>query len=335
MREVAATPADPAIPQLAPILAAGGPAVDDLMREAEGRLREVAAAHGEELGRHVSLTLDAGGKRMRPLLVFLCAAGRPSAGIVPAAVAVELLHMATLVHDDVLDRAELRRGHRTVFATGGRGAATAAGDLLFSRAFAELAGTGSPAAVRALSGASSALARGELMQRADAFSSRVTVERYLERCALKTGRLFQAACRLGAVLGAPGEAAADVLGAFGDYIGLAFQILDDVLDIAGPTERIGKHRGTDLLDGTVTLPLILARAREPELARIDLRSVARPAAAQELCDRIAATGALDDARRHALEHVDRAKRSLRSMALPQPTVRALELVADAVVDRYA
>jgi geranylgeranyl pyrophosphate synthase len=243
--------------------------------------------------------------------------------------------MATLVHDDVLDRAELRRGHRTVFATGGRGAATAAGDLLFSRAFAELAGTGSAAAVRALSGASSALARGELMQRADAFSSRVTVERYLERCALKTGRLFQAACRLGAVLGAPGEAAADVLGAFGDDIGLAFQILDDVLDIAGPTERIGKHRGTDLLDGTVTLPLILARAREPELARIDLRSVARPAAAQELCDRIAATGALDDARRHALEHVDRAKRSLRSMALPQPTVRALELVADAVVDRYA
>src|SRR6185437_5126255 len=133
---------------------------------------------------------------------------------------------ATLVHDDVLDGAELRRGRPTVFADGGRSAATATGDLLFSRAFAELAATGSEEAVRALSTASSALARGELMQRADAWSADVRPERYLERCRLKTASLFAASCRLGALFGGRPELAGE-LGAFGDDVGLAFQMLDD------------------------------------------------------------------------------------------------------------
>ena len=119
-----------------------------------------------------------------------------------AAVAVELIHSATLVHDDVLDGAALRRGRPTVVAAAGRALATATGDLLFSRAFAELARSGSPEAIRVLSDASSALAAGELMQRADAWDVGVARERYLERCDLKTARLFEAACRLGA-LGAP------------------------------------------------------------------------------------------------------------------------------------
>src|SRR5205814_3316417 len=135
----------------------------------------------------------------------------------------------------------------------------------------------------------------ELMQREDAWSDAVTRERYLERCELKTARLFEAACRLGAVLGEPGPYAADALGAFGNRIGIAFQIFDDVLDVSGPTERTGKPRGADLLDGTITLPLILARARDPELAAIDLRSAVRcPLSAGEACDRIAATGALEE-----------------------------------------
>ena len=125
-----------------------------------------------------------------------------------AGAAVELLHMATLVHDDVLDAAELRRGRPTVFAEAGRSAATATGDLLFSRAFAELAATGSEDAVRALSTASSALARGELMQRADAWDENVTPERYLERCRLKTASLFEASCRLGALFGGRPDLAA-------------------------------------------------------------------------------------------------------------------------------
>ncbi len=117
--------------------------------------------------------------------------------------------------------------------------------------------------------------------------------RYLERCRLKTAVLFRAACELGAL---EADTDPDTLGAFGERIGLAFQLLDDVLDVSGPPERTGKPRGADLLDGTVTLPLILARQRDPELAALDLRTVRTAPEAAAACERIAATGALDDAR---------------------------------------
>ncbi|MGH2798019.1 MAG: polyprenyl synthetase family protein, partial [Thermoleophilaceae bacterium] len=285
-----------------------------------------------ELAGHATGTLSAGGKRLRPILVFLCANGDADERLVAAAAAVELLHMATLVHDDVLDRAPLRRGKPTVFADGGRLAATATGDLLFSRAFAELTATGGEDAVRVLSTASSALARGELMQRADAWSEAVTPERYLERCRLKTASLFEASCRLGALFGGRPELA-EPLGCFGERIGLAFQMLDDVLDVAGPAERTGKPRGADLLDGTVTLPLILARRRDRELRTLDPELGAEQAVV--ICDRIAATGALAQAREQALMHVAEAKASLTALDLPNPRRRALELVADGVVERYA
>jgi geranylgeranyl pyrophosphate synthase len=323
--------------EVAAVLAAGGPGLSGLLERTEARLAEVAESHGATLSRHASGTLAAGGKRLRPILVFLCG-GDPAPDderLVGAAAAVELLHMATLVHDDVLDGATLRRGRPTVVADGGRAAATATGDLLFSRAFAELSATGSKEAVRALSAASSALVRGELMQRADAWSRAVTPARYLERCELKTASLFEAACRLGALFSGDAAPAGD-LGGFGARIGLAFQILDDVLDVEGPTERTGKPRGADLMDGTVTLPLILARAEDPELESTDLRSVgADAAAAEELCDRIAATGALDEARTQALAYVAAAKDSLGSLGLPEPRRHALDLVAGAVVDRYS
>jgi geranylgeranyl pyrophosphate synthase len=318
--------------QLGAVLAAGGPALTRLLERTESRLAEVAEGHGEKLGRHATGTLSAGGKRLRPMLVFLCADGDADERLVAAATAVELLHMATLVHDDVLDRASLRRGRPTVFADGGLLAATATGDLLFSRAFAELTAVGSEEAVRALSGASSALARGELMQRADAWSGDVTPERYLERCRLKTASLFEASCRLGALFGGRPELA-DPLGRFGEELGLAFQMLDDVLDVAGPAERTGKPRGTDLLDGTVTLPLILARARDPGLGELDPSLTAEQAAA--MCDRIVATGALEEARERALVHVTEAKASLPELDLPESRRRALDLVADGVVERYA
>ena len=331
---------------LAPVLEAGGPALPRLLARAEARLGAIADGYGDALAEHAAGTLAAGGKRLRPTLVFLaggCAAGAGAAieghaaeGLVAAGVAVELLHMATLVHDDVLDRAVLRRGRPTIYRAAGRAAATATGDLLFARAFAELAATSRVEAVRALSDASLALARGEFMQRTDAWCDDVTVERYLERCELKTARLFTAACRLGALLGATGAQAADALGAFGGRIGVALQIFDDVLDVSGPAERTGKRRGTDLLDGTVTLPLILARRRDPELRALDLREVVTdPAQAEALCDRIALTGALGEARNEALRRVAEGKAALGDLELDAGTRRALDLVADGVVERYA
>jgi octaprenyl-diphosphate synthase len=344
--------------QLAPVLAAGGPELARLLEATERQLSEVTAGHGAALDRYAGGTLGAGGKRLRPVLVFLCAgehalpatdreAAAPAASpdpaetaetrhpLLAAAAAVELLHMASLVHDDVLDRADLRRGQATVVAAGGRGIATAAGDFLFSRAFAVLAATGDAQAVRSLSRAATSLVRGELMQRADAWSSAVGADRYRERCRLKTSSLFEASCRLGALLGGEPQLA-DGLGRFGAEIGLAFQIFDDVLDVAGPTQRTGKPRGADLLDGTVTLPLIFARARDRDLRALDLRAaVMDGTSAAAVCDRIAATGALEEARSEALEHVAEAKRSLARLELPAQRQRALDLVADGVVERYA
>ena len=219
----------------------------------------------------------------------------------------------------------------TVVAVGGRGAATATGDLLFARAFAELAANGRADEIQVLSEASSALAEGELLQRADAWNPEVSLERYLRRCELKTARLFEAACRLGAL---EGGGAPEELGAFGRRIGLAFQLLDDVLDVSGPAERTGKQRGTDLLDGTVTLPFILARERDAELAALDPRSIDSAAVAEDVCDRIAATGALDEARARALEMVNEAKAGLPD-GLSARQRHALELVATGVVARYA
>ena len=212
--------------------------------------------------------------------------------------------------------------------------AIATGDLLFSRAFAELACNADAAQLCALSDASSALAAGELLQREDAYASHVAVERYLRRCELKTAALFEAACRLGALTAVDGSSAlADALGAFARRIGLAFQMLDDVLDVSGPVERTGKSRGTDLLDGTVTLPFILAREREPALAEFDLASLGGPQQAEALCERIAATGALDEARERALAVVAEAKAALPAI-LPDGRSALLGLVADAVVERY-
>jgi geranylgeranyl pyrophosphate synthase len=309
------------------LVATRGDALRDRLARVEARLREVAAEASAPLDRLAGDTIAAGGKRLRPLLVLLAAgeidAGFPDAGLLRAAVAVELVHSATLVHDDVLDAAPLRRGVPTVWAVAGREGATATGDYLFARAFAELVANDRVDEIAVLSAASSALAEGELRQREDAYRTDVPIDRYLWRCELKTARLFEAACRLGALeTGGP----ADALGLFGRRIGLAFQLLDDVLDVSGPVERTGKPRGTDLLDGTVTLPFILARERDPSL--IDVRPVT-PDEAEEVCDRIAATGALDDARARALAIVAEAKAEL-----PHADA-ALELVADNVVARYA
>jgi len=314
------------------VVEAGGAEIPRLMERVERRMGELARGHGPLLGQYAGETIAAGGKRLRPLLVCL-AAGVPapeSEALVRAAVAVELVHAATLVHDDVLDNSSLRRGQPTVVAAAGRRIASATGDLLFSRAFAELADAGAPQAVRVLARASSELAAGELMQRADSWNSAITRERYLERCRLKTAVLFRAACELGALAGG-GDATG--LGAFGERIGLAFQILDDVLDVSGPPERTGKPQGADLLDGTVTLPLIVARERDPGLAAIDLRTVQSADQARVVCEQIAATGALDVARRQALELVGGAKTVLPAMSDRQRV--ALGLVADGVVQRYA
>jgi geranylgeranyl pyrophosphate synthase len=340
---VSVTDADAA--GLAAIVEAGGPTLRTDLEAVERQLAGVLGSYAPLIAEPAAGTIAAGGKRLRPLLVLIAADRSGAEAPLPdtllrAAASVELIHAASLVHDDVLDRADLRRGRPTVVASSGRDMAIAAGDLLFSRAFAVLAVNRDTSQLRALSSASSALARGELLQREDAYNAAVSVERYLLRCECKTARLFEAACRLGVLAGqATRDAAgagslADELAPFGVRMGLAFQLLDDVLDVSGPAERTGKPRGADLLDGTVTLPLILARERDPVLAATDLRSVADPADAAEICRRIEQAGALDQAREMAWGMVAAAKSTLGAR-LGRARREALERVADSVVARYA
>ena len=208
--------------------------------------------------------------------------------------------MATLVHDDLIDRAGVRRGRVSAWTRYGPGAARAAGDYLFARAFAELAATGDGRAVSILASACLSLARGEALQRAQTHDPDTSVESYLERCALKTGKLFEAACLLGA-----GVDARPALSEFGLALGIAFQITDDILDCAGETIDTGKIAGTDLREGTPTLPLLLA-ARDDAVVR-------RALAGGELDGallRVAATGALERSRAVALEYAERARECL-------------------------
>lgn len=323
---------------VAPIAAAAGRHVAEVLAEVESGLRATVAPGDGALPTAGRSAVVAGGKRLRPLLAIV-AAGRAAAGassspgrraVVRAGIAVELTHTASLIHDDVLDAGALRRGRPTVFASAGRAAATCLGDALFASAFTVLGdGADGPEPVRILAGASRALAQGELLQRADAWRTDVDEERYLKRCAMKTGALFDAAARLGALAADEDQAS---FASFARALGLAFQLFDDVLDVVAPPEQTGKPRGSDILDGTVTLPLLYAREHDPELAALDLRTITTPAAAAEVCDRIAATGATERTEHRARQMVREGVETLPP-GLDGPRAAAFALMARGVVDR--
>ena len=269
------------------------PGLEEYLDAIEERLARTVASHPGVVAAVGNEALAAGGKRLRPLLVFLSAPPGTEPSIA-AGVAVELVHMATLVHDDLIDRAHFRRGQAAAWSVHGPEAARATGDYLFARAFAELTATGDAESVAVLADATLCLARGEALQRTQTHDPSTTVDAYIERCALKTGKLFEASCRLG--------------GGSGDYglaLGVAFQIADDVLDCSGATIETGKIAGTDLRDGTPTLPLLLA-AQQDEIVRAALAGGPLDGA----LTRVAATGALERSRDVALDYASRARACL-------------------------
>jgi geranylgeranyl pyrophosphate synthase len=289
------------------------PGLAPYMAEIEARLAQAVAAHPGLAAEVANEALAAGGKRLRPLLCFLTAKDEPP---LAAGVAVELVHLATLVHDDLVDGARLRRGLPAVWSVYGSGPALATGDYLFARAFAELVPEGD-AAVATLANAALCLARGEALQRRQTHDPDTPVERYLERLALKTGKLIEAAC----LLGSGGD---EALGAYGLNLGIAFQIADDILDCAGQTQETGKIPGTDLREGTPTMPLLLA-ARQDEVVRAALEGGPLDGALV----RVAATDALERSREAALDYAGRA----RSFLDAHPHREELEALTFAVVDR--
>ncbi len=254
--------------------------------------------------------------------------------VLRAAAAVELLHMATLVHDDVLDGAELRRGLPTVARTYGDEMAVSTGNFLLAQAFAELAGTGDAAAVAALAEVAWGLSEGERLQADDAFRTTVTVDDYLRRCRLKTADLFSVACRLGAQMTGLGRETVEALGAFGDSLGLSFQMLDDILDLTGDEAVTGKRRGADLRDGTVTLPIVLAIEARPDIGPRLVTCRDNETCLEGVVDDVLASGSIERARALALEFVDDARGRLADC--PSGFERELlDELAGSLVDRYS
>jgi geranylgeranyl pyrophosphate synthase len=281
--------------------------------------------------------LTSGGKRLRPLLLVLCAEmGEPDReDLLRAATAIEVLHTATLIHDDIVDKAESRRGMPSTVARYGRETAVATGDYLFAEAFSELAEIGDPRLVRAFSEASEGLAAGELEQyRAN--GATVEVDAYLEHIRKKTAGLFKAACVAGGTLGGLSLIQIDALSIYGQALGIAFQMSDDIMDLVGKPGLMGKGIGTDLAEGTVTLPVIFA-LREGDAATIR-RALAAPKPSPELLEAgieaVLATDAVAKTEAWARGEVESALEGLD--LLPDCPERGfLEVVASEVVGRDA
>jgi geranylgeranyl pyrophosphate synthase len=290
------------------------PGLAPYMAEVEAGLAQAVAARPGLAADVAGEALSAGGKRLRPLLCFLTAEEEPSPA---AAVAVELVHMATLVHDDLVDGAKMRRGMPAAWSLFGPEAALAAGDYLYACAFSVLVRTGDERAVETLADAALCLARGEAMQRSQTRKPETTIDAYLERCALKTGKLIEAAC----LLGSGGDPR---LGAYGVNLGIALQIADDILDCAGQTQETGKIPGTDLREGTPTMPLLLAAQQD---------AVVREALAGGPLDgalvRVGLTDAIARSREAALAYAARARACLDE----QSHREELESLTFAIVDR--
>ncbi len=285
---------------------------DDLGRF-EVALQHSIGADGAAVRGPLAELVGAGGKRLRPALVLLTGAlGDYSFDrLLPAALAVELTHCSTLVHDDVIDRSPLRRGRPTVFAAHGGPAAILVGDHYFAKAYGEAARAGSAEAVRLLATAVMEICEGEYEALARLRRYRTPVTEYVRHIDAKTAALTAVSCRLGALLGGLDEPAQLHLERYGRRLGQAFQIVDDVLDYLGAEAEVGKPVGHDLLEGSVTLPLILA-LQHPDAGRVldsmlvDEREL-EPEVVADVVARVIACGACDaalvQARRLAAEAV--------------------------------
>lgn len=281
----------------------------------------------------------AGGKRMRPALVLLTAGalGYQGRHHHELAAVVEFIHTATLLHDDVVDESDLRRGRETANALFGNAASVLVGDFLYSRAFQMMVGIGSMRVQEVLADATNTIAEGEVLQLMNCHNADIDVEEYLQVIRFKTAKLFQAAARLGAILGGASPEMEDGFARYGMHLGTAFQLIDDVLDYSGEEAETGKHLGDDLAEGKPTLPLIhTMKHGTPEQAacvREAITEGGRDAFPQVLVA-VKASGALEAARVQAQAEATAAIEAIT--ALPASVYRnaLIELPAFSVSRRF-
>ena len=300
------------IENLKQLLAADMAAVDQVIR---------ARLHSEvllvnQVGEYI---VNSGGKRLRPALVVLSADALGYQGKqhhVLAAV-VEFIHTATLLHDDVVDESELRRGRATASALFGNAASVLVGDFLYSRAFQMMVEVGEMRVMQTLADATNTIAEGEVLQLLNCHDADVDADNYMRVIHCKTAKLFEAAMRLGAILGKAGAADEQAVAEYGMHLGTAFQLVDDVLDYSADELQTGKHLGDDLAEGKPTLPLIYAMQHGSAEQAAAVRGAIEQGDVEkfsEVLQIIRATGALDYTRQQAMREAESACAAIASLA---------------------
>ena len=279
--------------------------------------------------------IHSGGKRLRPALVVLSARAMGHTGNQhhELAAVVEFIHTATLLHDDVVDASNLRRGRDTANALFGNAASVLVGDFLYSRAFQMMVSLHSMRIMEVLSDATNVIAEGEVLQLMNCNDPDIDEAAYLRVIRYKTAKLFEAAGRLGAIVQDAPREQEDALGDYGMHLGTAFQIIDDVLDYSGTSEVIGKNVGDDLAEGKPTLPLLFAmRHGTQEQAEIIRNAILQGDSSQfnEILAIVQSTGALDHARQQAEAEAALAINALMAIPDSQYKTALLELSAFAV-----
>ncbi len=280
-----------------------------------------------------------GGKRMRPALVVLVAGavGYQGRARHELAAIVEFIHTATLLHDDVVDESSLRRGRDTANALFGNAASVLVGDFLYSRAFEMMVGIGSMRIMAVLAEATNTISEGEVLQLMNCHNADIEVEEYLRVIRFKTAKLFEAAARIGGIIGGASEQVEHGLAAYGMHLGTAFQLVDDVLDYSGDEAETGKHLGDDLAEGKTTLPLIYAMANgsreQSESVRQAIKGGGRELFPMVFAA-IRATGALDATMRAAAIESNAAKTAIQVLQPSRYRDSLLEFADFAVARGY-
>jgi len=312
-------------------------AIADDLAQVEGAIEEALATRDEMLDEVSTYLLRAGGKRIRPALILLTSKfpGAQPQSAIPVAAAVELIHMATLVHDDVVDKATVRRGRPTVNSKWSNQTSVLVGDYLFAKSFSVLSQTGNTRIVGIMADVVYEMSRGELAQSASYFQTEQTEQDYYQRIAQKTGFLLAECCRLGAIVGGAEESQVQALYNYGMGLGLSFQIADDLLDFTGSAAKVGKPVCGDLKTGILTLPVVHALQHSPHAdelrAMIATRTItdADIARVKEILEEAGSFGyARDKAQMHLAQAVAELER------VPElATHNGLQVLADFVINR--
>ncbi|MBT8061263.1 MAG: polyprenyl synthetase family protein [Gammaproteobacteria bacterium] len=288
------------------------------MKLVDGHIRDCLRSEVVLINQVANYIISGGGKRLRPMLLILSARGCNYTGQqhVPLAAIIEFIHTATLLHDDVVDESDFRRGRETAHAVWGNAASVLVGDFLYSRSFQMMVGVDSMRVMDIMSEATNTIAEGEVLQLLNLGDPEITEEAYFRVIRNKTAKLFEAACRLGGVIAGCDEPTEQALARFGNCLGMAFQVADDVLDYDGDGTTMGKNVGDDLAEGKPTLPLIHARNRAASADRALIDRAIREGGTENMLGVIRVvheSGALESAMQSAQALADEAGQAIADL----------------------